>query len=89
MPSLERILMGGFTMPVADVDDVLVAVAVDGKSTCLCLAVCCSPKHQVPVHFVEAILGVKKCGPKATIRHIAQAGNVISFARVHCPNDGH
>ena len=67
MPSLDR----GFTRPVADVDYVLVAVAVEGRSTCLCPAVCCSPNHQVLVHFVEAILGIKKCGPKATVRHIA------------------
>ena len=74
---------------VADVDYVLVAVAVEGKSTCLRPAVCCSPKHQVPVHLVEAILGIKKCGPEATVQHVTRAGNVSSFARVCCPSDGH
>jgi hypothetical protein len=72
MPSLDRIMMGGgVTRPVADKNYVLVAVAVEGKPTCLCPAVGYRPQHQVPVDFIEAIPGIKVCGPEAAVWHVA------------------
>jgi hypothetical protein len=59
-------------------------VVVEGKPTCLSPGVCYNPQHQVPVHLVEAILGIKKCGPKAAVWHVTQAGGISSFTRVRC-----
>ncbi len=56
------------------------AVAVEGKPTCLHPAVGYGPQHQVPVDFIEAIPGIEECSPKAAVRHIAQAGGISGFA---------
>jgi hypothetical protein len=79
----------GFTRLVADDDYVLVAVAVEGKPTCLRPAVGYGLQHQVPVDLIEAIPGIEECSPKAAVWHVAQAGGISGFARVHCWNDSH
>ena len=73
---------GWFAGVASNINDVMMAIAVECEAAASIPAVVGVPQHQISIYFIEGVLCIDKGGAMARVGFIAIVGGVRSAARI-------